>query len=53
MCSLAEEPFLEEWFSAVHDYRSTLKPHINLLPPGLNRCFDSGLLRGEFVEMEE
>jgi len=48
-CSLAEEPFFGRACSAVHDCRSPFKPHINLLPPGLNRCLDSGLLRREGV----
>jgi hypothetical protein len=34
---------------AVHDRPSPLQPRINLLPPGLNRCLDSGLLRGKGV----
>ena len=33
--------------SAVHDCRSPLKPHINLLPPSLNSCLNRGLLLGE------
>src|ERR1017187_9888674 len=33
--------------SAVHDCRSPLKTHVNLLPPSLNRRLDCGLLSGE------
>jgi hypothetical protein len=33
--------------SAVHDYRSPLKSHINLLTPSVNRCLESRLLRRE------
>ena len=39
--------------SAVRHYRTPLKPHVDLLTPGLNRCLESRLLRGEVVRQVE
>src|ERR1039458_8669759 len=53
MCSLAEGPFLGRAGSAVHDCRSPLKTHIDLLSSSLQPSLDSGLLRGECVGQVE
>jgi hypothetical protein len=39
--------------SSVHNDRASLKPHIDLLPPCLNRCFNSRLLRREGIGQVE
>ena len=44
-----DNPSVMEPRSPVHYLTSPLKPRINLLPPGLNRSLNSGLLRGEGV----
>jgi hypothetical protein len=53
MCLRAEEPFLEKASSAVPDYRSPLKTHVDLVPPSLNCSLDGGLLRREGIAQTE
>ena len=53
MCTRAEEPFFGRAVSAIHDCRSPLKTHIDLLSSSLNCCLKRGLLCGEGVGQVE